>query len=64
MLDDGEGFDVGHEGHSANHFGLVGMSERAGLLGGSLQVRSTPGLGTDVTSSLPYDPRHGLPALG
>ena len=62
VVDDGEGFDVEDGGHSTNHFGLVGMSERAGLLGGSLQVRSAPGRGTDVTSSLPYDPRCGLPA--
>ena len=61
VLDDGEGFDMDDEGHSTNHFGLVGMSERAGLLGGSLQVRSAPGRGTDVTSSLPYDLRYGAP---
>jgi signal transduction histidine kinase len=36
-----------------NHFGLVGMRERAQLLGGSLQVDSKPGQGTTILVDLP-----------
>lgn len=48
LEDDGVGFaeaDVGGAGHG---FGLVGMRERAALVGASLQIDSTPGQGTTV----------------
>ncbi len=53
--DDGDGFDVasakaGNEDHG---WGLLGMSERAGLVGGSLEITSTPGTGTRVEISIP-----------
>lgn len=53
--DDGEGFDVtraeaGSEGHG---WGLLGIRERAGLLGGSLKITSTPRTGTRVEISIP-----------
>ncbi len=38
-----------HQGH----FGLVGMRERATLLGGRLEIRSEPGRGTRVTAWFP-----------
>ena len=41
VTDDGRGFDPDAVG--AGHYGLVGMRERAGLLGGSLLVDSRPG---------------------
>jgi len=45
VTDDGVGFDPGDErsGH-----GLLGMEERARLLGGSLEIDSAPGAGTTV----------------
>ncbi len=58
IQDDGRGFDpekvtgqtgVGHEGH----FGLMGMSERAKLLGGTLCIESEPGAGTCITVCVP-----------
>jgi len=45
--DDGIGFDI-EKSHKASHFGLVGMHERAGLIGGELRVTSSPGSGTTV----------------
>jgi nitrate/nitrite-specific signal transduction histidine kinase len=33
--------------------GLVDMQERAGLLGGSCQLRSTPGSGTEILVEMP-----------
>jgi len=48
--DNGVGFDTGPQKESGRErgWGLTTMSERALALGGSLQVRSSPGLGTQV----------------
>jgi two-component system sensor histidine kinase UhpB len=50
VLDDGEGFDpaLASEG-----IGIIGMRERVFALGGSIQLRSTPGEGTLVAIALP-----------
>jgi PAS domain S-box-containing protein len=60
--DAGRGFDPAGRHPSS---GLVGMRERAGLLGGRLTVESTPGAGTRVTAELPVDrdgERHPVPS--
>jgi len=49
--DDGVGFATGHVREHA--LGLVGMRERAQLLGGRLQVESSPGAGTTVVAEIP-----------
>jgi signal transduction histidine kinase len=49
--DDGVGFAAGNVREAA--FGLVGMRERAQLLGGRLEVESSPGSGTTVLVELP-----------
>ena len=50
VLDDGTGFDPGmHPDASDGHFGLSGMQERAGKLGGVLRLESELGQGTTVT---------------
>ena len=49
--DDGAGFDSGAV--PAGRFGLVGMSERARLLGGTFRVESSPGRGTVVEVTIP-----------
>ena len=54
--DDGQGFDsapVLSKEDTSRRFGLVGMRERARLLGGTLHVESTPGLGTRITAEVP-----------
>lgn len=54
VRDDGRGFEPGAApADGRNHYGLVGMRERAELLGGNLQVRSKPGAGTFVEFDLP-----------
>lgn len=55
VADDGLGFDAqGISGHGgAAHLGMLGMRERAHLLGGSLKVRSAPGEGTQVEATIP-----------
>ena len=55
VKDNGKGFDpenVEDDG-AVRHFGLSGMQERAGYLGGRLAVRSTPGEGASVVMHIP-----------
>jgi signal transduction histidine kinase len=56
IQDDGEGFDpperVG-ELATQGHYGLLGMHERAQLVGAQLGLESAPGRGTLVTVELP-----------
>jgi signal transduction histidine kinase len=54
IRDDGHGFSPGNlETLYGRHFGLQFMRERAGLLGGTLQIQSTPGKGTEVVLEVP-----------
>jgi signal transduction histidine kinase len=55
LADDGRGFDLA--GSREGHWGLVGMHERAGQIGGQLYVRSAPGKGTEVALELPISRR-------
>lgn len=51
IRDDGAGFDPNADRNAliANrHFGLVGMKERAHLIGAGLEIRSQPGFGTKI----------------
>jgi PAS domain S-box-containing protein len=54
VADNGRGFDL-REIAASECLGLAGMRERAGLLGGSLEIRSRPGKGTKVCFRLPAD---------
>ncbi len=59
VADDGRGFSVPdrvNEQVTAGHFGLMGMQERAELIGARLEIRSAPGRGTVVAVRLPIDP--------
>ena len=49
--DDGAGFDP--ESTREGGVGLVGMRERVALVGGRLQVESSPGAGTSVVAEVP-----------
>jgi len=53
--DNGKGFDPNdvHDSGAVRHFGLSGMRERAGYLGGRLVIRSAPGEGTSVVMHIP-----------
>jgi signal transduction histidine kinase len=60
LSDDGSGFDLaqlaglrpGREGS----YGLQGVRERLELVGGTMQVESSPGQGTALSASVPKDP--------
>ena len=51
--DDGRGFDASEV--PDGHHGLVGMRERAELLGGTFEVVSVPGVGTRVEAAVPLE---------
>jgi signal transduction histidine kinase len=54
--DDGVGFELPPRPDlltQAGHFGLLGMRERATLLGGSFRIHTAPGEGTRATVRLP-----------
>src|SRR2546428_549708 len=53
VTDDGLGFDLVKAARHKKSVGLLSMRERAELIGGSLQIQSTPGKGTAVTPLLP-----------
>ena len=54
VLDDGCGFDPGAQiSSTGEHFGLVGMRERAERLGGRFEIRSAPGTGTELSVEVP-----------
>ena len=61
VADDGIGFDCtavnGVPSATGRGFGLSGMRERAGLVDGSLWVRSAPGMGTTIEARIPYQTR-------
>ncbi|GFP43112.1 two-component system, NarL family, sensor histidine kinase DegS [Candidatus Hakubella thermalkaliphila] len=54
--DNGKGFNPNPfltKGEAEGHLGLLGMKERATLLGGTLDVKSSPGKGTAVCFEIP-----------
>jgi two-component system, NarL family, sensor kinase len=51
--DDGQGFDPAQI--STERYGLVGLNERARLLGGSLNLSTDPGAGTRVEVTIPLE---------
>ncbi|MDE3065594.1 MAG: PAS domain-containing protein [Acidobacteriota bacterium] len=54
VTDDGVGLGPsGNDGGDPEHLGILGMRERARLLGGRLEVTSSPGDGVAVTSRIP-----------
>ena len=51
--DDGVGFDPGSRDTAERGFGLLGMHERAALVGATLEIESTPGEGTTILVRMP-----------
>ncbi|VVD67772.1 PAS domain-containing sensor histidine kinase [Pandoraea fibrosis] len=62
IADDGKGMDTTRAGHG-QRLGLMGMRERALMLGGAFEIESAPGQGTRVLVRIPArSPAHGLAA--
>ena len=53
IRDNGSGTDLAH-GHRLGH-GLVGIRERTLLLGGRMEIESTPGNGFALSIGIPLD---------
>jgi signal transduction histidine kinase len=54
VVDDGCGFDLGLVRMRQDNWGLLGMHERATLLGGNFQITTATGEGTKVEVNIPY----------
>lgn len=54
IKDDGLGFNVPPNLGTSGHLGLLGMQERAELLGGKWEIQSSPGKGAVTTVSIPF----------
>ena len=52
VRDDGKGFEAAHP-RKPNSYGLLGLRERAYLLGGEVSIDSAPGRGTIIDMRLP-----------
>lgn len=53
IMDDGRGFDVTEKMQNTNGLGLLGMRERAQVIGGSCEIESTVGEGTTIYVHFP-----------
>jgi signal transduction histidine kinase len=53
VTDDGRGFDPGAVRRAGRHLGLVSMRDRAGSVGGRLNVAAEPGKGTAIELEVP-----------
>ncbi|HEX2618266.1 MAG TPA: ATP-binding protein, partial [Flavobacteriales bacterium] len=56
VADDGRSFNVlrALQAKDGNRLGLLGMRERAEMVGGTMVVDSVPGKGTRITASVPF----------
>lgn len=55
ITDDGIGFDPRGGRATGKSLGLQGMKERVALLGGKLNINSSPGKGTNIQITIPLD---------
>ena len=60
IRDNGKGFDLNQTLDSAirvGHMGLLGMKQRAEMLGGNVNIKTSEGVGTAITFSIPVLPQ-------
>lgn len=55
IRDDGAGFKMRRQGSTRKGLGLVAMRERVSAIGGTLQIESRPGHGTEISIRLPLE---------
>ena len=54
VADDGVGFHPEDKHNRSKGIGLIGIEERARLIGGAFEIESSPGEGTTLYVSVPY----------
>jgi NarL family two-component system sensor histidine kinase YdfH len=59
LRDDGVGFELPAVARRSGHYGLIGLRERARLAGGTFELTSTPGQGTEICLHLPLSTAAG-----
>ncbi|HET8844219.1 MAG TPA: sensor histidine kinase, partial [Ktedonobacteraceae bacterium] len=64
VQDDGQGFDSHNQALYVGHYGLLGLQERANLVGGSLSLSSAAGNGTTLAFRVPLatSPNNPVPS--
>jgi signal transduction histidine kinase len=62
ICDNGVGFDLA-EARNRGTMGLHTMEQRARHIGGSVQITSSPGVGTCITVEAPVEENSALPVL-
>jgi signal transduction histidine kinase/ligand-binding sensor domain-containing protein len=64
IRDDGKGIDAGvlEKEHAPGHWGLRGMRERAKVIGGSFEVWSKQGSGTEIELKIPATSAYAKPS--
>lgn len=58
IKDDGIGFDMRKIAHLYGHYGIIGMKERAKVLGGEITITSKKRLGTYIEIIIPMEERY------
>lgn len=58
IADDGTGFDLEAEATKRSGFGLISMKERIDSVGGTIEISSRPGTGTEVVIQVPQTALH------
>ncbi len=56
VMDNGKGFDVDKAGGEVGHFGMTNLKDRAQLLNGMLDIKSSIGRGTVISVAIPLAP--------
>ena len=56
LRDNGVGFEPA-SGENSGHYGLKGMKERIQKIGGKISLETSPGKGTDIRITVPFEPR-------
>lgn len=65
LADDGTGFDPAAAGPAAaGGYGLTGMEQRLGRVGGTLTIESVPSWGTTINAAVPLAGRPSVPLAG
>ncbi|MGR6837109.1 sensor histidine kinase [Syntrophomonas erecta] len=55
IKDEGQGFDINRMANRQESYGILGMKERVKLFGGQLDIKSSPGAGTQIIITVPVE---------